>query len=151
VHVSYTPPGEMALPVSASVTAHERDSAAANNSTQASANAGEVVDLRVTLTPSATSVNTGATITYTLQVTNAGPLASSAATMAFSVASGLTFGASPPCPVTGVTATCTLGALAVSASQTFTFTASSSTAGSYAANATLTAATTATDSDTSNN
>jgi uncharacterized repeat protein (TIGR01451 family) len=42
VLVSYTPPQDMALPVSATVSAHERDPVAANDTGQAAASAGEV-------------------------------------------------------------------------------------------------------------
>lgn len=153
VHVAYTPPGEMALPVDATVTAHERDNTAANNSAQASAVAGEVVDLRVTITPSASSVVVGNGVTYTVQVNNAGPLASSSATLTFTLAAGVSFGSPLPagCTASGVTATCTLGALAVGASQSFALPATANTAGSNVANASIAVAPNAADADASNN
>jgi len=150
--VTYTPPVDMAVPVSAAVSALERDSVATNNVAQASAIAGEVVDLRVAVIPSATSVNTGGSFSYNVQVSNAGPLASSSATLIFAVASGITLGSPLPagCSVAAGSTTCTFVGLSVGASQALSFSATANIAGSNVATATVTAAATATDSDASN-
>jgi uncharacterized repeat protein (TIGR01451 family) len=153
VHVTYTPPGEMTLPVSATVSAHEKDATQANNSAQASASSGEVVDLRVTASASASSVTVGNAFTYTVQVSNAGPDASSSATLAFAPAAGVALGSTLPsgCSLSSGPATCTLATLAVNGSQSFAFSATGSTAGGIAATATVSAATTAVEADSSNN
>jgi len=154
VHVTYTPPGQMSLPVSATVSAQERDTTPANNSAQASANSGEVVDLRVTASPSASTVTVGTAFTYNVQVTNAGPVASSSATLTFAPATGVTLGGTLPtgCSLASGTATCTMGALAVNGSQSFAFSATAgSTAGSNMATATVAGATSAVETDSSNN
>src|SRR6185295_15249233 len=84
---------------------------------------------------------------------NAGPLASSAATLTFALAAGVSIGGTPPtgCTISNGTATCTLASLAVGASQSFAFSATANTAGSNVASSTITAATNATDADASNN
>jgi uncharacterized repeat protein (TIGR01451 family) len=153
VVVTYTPPGEMALPISATVSAHEKDNASANNSAQATATSGEVVDLRVTVSPSASSPTVGGTITYAVQVSNAGPLASSSATLTFALGSGVSFAGTAPagCSVSNGTATCTLATLIVGASQSFAFSATANTAGNSVATATIAPAPNATDADQSNN
>jgi uncharacterized repeat protein (TIGR01451 family) len=153
VHVTYTPPGVMDLPVSATVSAHERDNVATNNSAQASASSGEVVDLRVSASSSAPSPAVGDTFTYTVQVSNAGPLASSSATLTFAPASGVSLAGTAPsgCSVSNGAATCTLASLAVGASQTFAFSATANAAGRSVATATVAPARNATDADQSNN
>jgi uncharacterized repeat protein (TIGR01451 family) len=153
VHVTYTPPVAMAIPLSATLSAHERDNDTGNNSATASATAGEVVDLRVTVAPSVTTVNTGANLTYTVQVANAGPSDSSAETVTFGLASGMSLGATLPtgCSASGTQVTCALGALVVGASQSLPFTATANTAGSSVATVSIAAASTASDLDTTNN
>lgn len=82
VVVHYTPPTVMAVPVTASVTAHESDVAAANNSVEANAHTeGDFADLRVTLQPSATSATRGGNVTYSITVTNGGPVTANAGTL----------------------------------------------------------------------
>jgi hypothetical protein len=53
------PPSAMLIAVRAEITAHERDMTTANNSAHASAITGEVADFRVTVTPSANTINRG--------------------------------------------------------------------------------------------
>ena len=153
VHVTYTPPGEMSLPVSATVSAHERDNAQTNNTAQATAMSGEVVDLKVTVAASSTAPTVGQSLTYTVQASNAGPLASSSATLTFAATGGVSLNSTPPagCTISSGTATCTLATLAVGASQSFSFSATANTTGSSTATATITQATNATDADPTNN
>jgi len=152
-HVTYTPPAAMAIPLTATVSAHERDNKGDNNSASATATAGEVVDLHVTVTPSATTVTTGGNLTYTVQVTNAGPSDSSAETVTFALPSGVSLGSTLPngCSGSGGQVSCTLGALASGATQSLSFTATANSNGSAVANASVSAASTASDPDTSNN
>ncbi len=152
VTVQYRAPVAMALPVTAQVSAHERDSANTNNSAQASALAGEVVDLRVTVTPAATAVDHGDALTYTVRVTNDGPVAASAATLMFTAGSGITLGAAPASCATAATAfSCALGPLAVGASSELSIAATASGIGTLSADAAVTAAAAASDTNTANN
>ncbi len=150
--VSYTPPSTMAIPVSATVTAHERDVETTNNTAQATAATGEVVDLRVTVTPSGSMVNRGDNVTYTVQISNGGPIAASAATLTFTAASGLSLGTAPTdCTGSALQLTCNVGGLAVGTSRSFTVSATASETGTLIASASVAAASTAVDADASNN
>jgi uncharacterized repeat protein (TIGR01451 family) len=152
-HVTYTPPVSMLIPVSATLSAHEGDNNATNNSATASATAGEVADLRVTVAPSANTIDTGGNLTYTVQVTNAGPSDSSAETVTLGLPSGMSLGTTLPtgCSASGPQVSCTLGALAVGASQSLSLTATANAAGSNVVSASVAGASTASDPDTSNN
>jgi hypothetical protein len=152
IEVSYTPAGAIALPVSAQLSAHERDGVTANNSAQASAIAGEVVDLRVTATPSAMAVDRGDALSYAVQITNAGPVAASVAAVAFVAGPGLTLGAAPAgCAATGNQITCAYNGLAPGASQNVTINATAEVVGTLTANVAVAAAASAFDMDTANN
>jgi uncharacterized repeat protein (TIGR01451 family) len=153
IQVTYTPPGEMSLPVSATVSAHERDSTFTNNTAQATATSGEVVDLKATIAASSAAPTVGQSLTYTVQASNAGPLASSSATLTFSVTGNVSLASTAPtgCSISNGTATCPLTTLAVGASQSFSFSATANTVGSSTAAATITQATNATDTDQTNN
>jgi hypothetical protein len=150
--VTYTPPAAMALDVQATIAAHERDTTTANSSATASAVTGEVADLRVTVAASATSVTRGANVTYTVQVTNAGPIDSSSSALTFTPGNGLTLGAAPSgCTAGNGTMTCTLGALANGAAQSFQFPATAQAAGSLVATAAIAGAPAAADPNATNN
>jgi uncharacterized repeat protein (TIGR01451 family) len=152
VAVGYVAPAAMALPISASVVAHERDNVAANDAAQASAIAGEVVDLRVTVTPAANTVDHGDVVSYTVQVTNDGPVTASVAALAFVAGSGLTLGAAPAgCNAAGSQLTCVFNGLAVGASRSVAISATASGIGLLSADVAVAAAPSAADANTANN
>lgn len=152
IDVTYTPPSATLLAFNSTIVAHEADGVAANNSAQASALAGEVVDLAVTITPSAGRVNPGSAVTYDVQIRNDGPSAASAATLTFTAASGLSL-ASPPegCAASAANVVCSLGAMAIGEVRSFSFAATTSSAGSFVVRASIAPAATATDLDSVNN
>jgi uncharacterized repeat protein (TIGR01451 family) len=152
-HVTYTPPVAMAIPLTVTLSAHERDNNGDNNSASATATAGEVADLRVAVTPSATTVNTGTNLTYTVQVTNAGPTDSSGGTVTLTVPSGISLGTTLPngCTASGAQVSCTLGAITDGASQSLSIPATANTAGSAVASVSVAVVSAASDPDTSNN
>jgi hypothetical protein len=80
-------------------------------------------------------------------------LASSSATLTFSVTGNVSLASTAPtgCSISNGTATCPLTTLAVGASQSFSFSATANTVGSSTAAATITQATNATDTDQTNN
>lgn len=137
VVVRYTTPATaLFLPIAASVTAHENDPIASDNTVQASAIAGEPGDLGVAITPSATSVAQGTNVTYSVAVTNRGATASNEGNVTFSLDSAFTLGALPGgCSTSGGAAACSLETIAPGASQLFTFTAVATNAGSAEATA----------------
>ena len=139
MHVTYTPPAATLLAVSADLSAGERDNAPTNNTAAASATAGEVMDLGVTIAPSSTTPQTGTTLTYSITVSNKGPVASSGGTLTFGPASGITLASTLPagCTASGSQATCTLGMIAPNGTQAFSFTATANTAGTNVANASV--------------
>jgi uncharacterized repeat protein (TIGR01451 family) len=152
VEVTYRPPVAMALEVQASIEAHERDTTTANSFTTATATTGEVADLRVTTTASATSVTPGTNVTYTVQVTNAGPIDSSSSVLTFTAGNGLTLGAAPSgCAAANGTMTCILGRLANGATQSFQFPATAQGTGALVATAAIAGAANAADPNGANN
>lgn len=152
VDVSYTPPTAILLAVKTTLSAHERDDATENNSVEASAIAGEVVDLGVVITPSAATVVRGDGLTYSVQVSNAGPLSASSGTLTFAPGNGLSLGATPAgCALTGGMLTCSLAVLAIGTTQSFEFAATAAIAGSLTATATVAPAPTVGDASPANN
>jgi uncharacterized repeat protein (TIGR01451 family) len=153
VVVSYTPPGVMYLPVAATVVAHENDAAAADNVAEAAASTTDrIVELGVTVQPSATSVTPGSNVTYAVSVSNAGPVTSEAGTLEFTLGSGFTPGAAPPgCSSNGSTFACSLGTIAVGASQSFSFPAVATQAATVTATVTVRPAESAADRNNANN
>jgi uncharacterized repeat protein (TIGR01451 family) len=118
--VTYTPPVTMALDMQAAISAHERDTTGADNSAAATATTGEVADLRVAGTPSATPVKPGTRVIYTVTVTNGGPIDSSSSVLTFSPGNGLTLGAAPAgCIAASSAMICEVGALANGAARSF--------------------------------
>jgi uncharacterized repeat protein (TIGR01451 family) len=148
VRVSYSPAGTAAPGVSATVAAHEQDSDESNNSVLA----GEVVDLTVALAPSATSVTSGGTVTYSATVRNTGPHDASTASVTFTMGTGLALGASLPtgCTASGSKATCTVSALAAGASRELSVPVTATSTGSLTATAAVVAAVSAMDLDGTN-
>lgn len=131
-----TPASALYIPVTATVAAHENDPVASDNSAQASAVTGDAGDLRVALTPSATSVRQGGNVTYTVTVTNRGVTSASDGTVGFQLGSKFTLGAVPDgCSSATGSASCNLGPLAPGASQAFSFKAVATNAGAVQATA----------------
>jgi uncharacterized repeat protein (TIGR01451 family) len=152
VVVTYTPPSSMPLDVSAGIVAHEQDEVTDNDAAEASAFTGEVADLSVVATPSAATVTRGDSLSYTVVVSNAGPVGASSAVLTFTVGTGLALGAAPSgCTLAAVTMTCNAGALAVGASQSWQFTATTQAAGSLTANAAIALSANAADPEMGNN
>jgi hypothetical protein len=152
ISVGYTAPANMALPVAVSVSAHERDGTAANNTAQATASVTEVTDLSVTLTPTPATVDRGDSLTYTAQVSNAGPNDSSASILMLMPDAGLTLGTLPTgCVAAGANITCTLAALASGASRSFAFPVTTNSIGTFTSSAGIAAAPGAHDPSPANN
>jgi hypothetical protein len=120
----------------------------ANNTAQM----GEIVDLGVTLVPSATTVTSGRALSYTATVRNAGPRDSTSASVTFTMGSGLALGASLPagCMASGLQATCTVGALAPGASRDLSVPAIATSTGSLTATAAVSSAGSAMELDGTN-
>ena len=105
---------------SASVTATEPETQAANNSTTHSTTSRQAADLALTKSAPA-SIVPGNPLAWTLTVTNNGPAASNGAQVTDTLPAGVTFvSASPGCAFAAGTVTCTLGALANGASTNLT-------------------------------
>lgn len=152
VQLTYTPPTALALPVAATLSAHEHDTDMSNNTANATAIVGEVVDLRVAVTPSSTSVKQGGSVSYSVQITNLGPIDASTASLTFTADSGLALAAPPSgCTVSETQISCELSGLASGASQTFSIGATASATGVLGVHATVAAAQIAEDTDTTNN
>ncbi|HEY5760043.1 MAG TPA: CARDB domain-containing protein [Steroidobacter sp.] len=131
-----TPSAAVYVPVTASVSAHESDLVASDNSAQASAITGDPGDLGIAIAASTTSVTQGGYVTYTVTVTNHGAAPSSEGTLDFRLGAGFTLSTLPSgCSSTTAGASCSLGALAPGASQVFTFTAVATSTGSVEATA----------------
>jgi uncharacterized repeat protein (TIGR01451 family) len=152
ITVQYRAPVAMALPVAAQVSAHERDNLGTNDAAQATAVAGEVVDLRVAVTAASTTVDHGDALSYNVRVTNDGPVAASAANFTFTLGSGITLVTAPAeCAAASNLLICPLGAMAVGASRDLTIAATASSIGTLSADAAIAAATAASDTNTANN
>lgn len=152
VDVEYRPSSAMLLAFETRLTAHEADEEISNNVAQASALAGEVVDLAVTLTPSSATVDRGDAVTYAVQVSNIGPLTSSATKLAFTLGDGWVLTSAPfSCASAGLEVTCDLGPLAVAQSVSLQFGATAESAGALIATATASHAPSAGDVNTANN
>jgi uncharacterized repeat protein (TIGR01451 family) len=141
----------MLLPLTATISAHERDSNTGNNASQASAQAGEVVDLYATVTPSASVVDVNNRLTYTVQVGNNGPSDSTSTTLTLSQSTGIAIDAAPGCQLIANAVTCTVGALAVGATRTYTISATAKNSGTATASINLVPASAASDQDLTNN
>ncbi|WP_116812148.1 CARDB domain-containing protein [Steroidobacter cummioxidans] len=135
--VTYTTPtAALYIPVTATVTAHENDASAGDNSAQASAIAGDAGDLGIAIAPSSTRVTQGSNVTYTVTVTNRGVTAADESIVNFRLGSSFTLGSLPGgCSPTTGGASCTLGPLAQGASQALSFTAVATNVGSVQATA----------------
>jgi uncharacterized repeat protein (TIGR01451 family) len=127
--------------LAASVEGDQPDPVLANNTATIDTEVTEIADLSVTLAAPARPAR-GDAVTFTLSVYNAGPSAATAATVSFSLTSGLNVASVTPsanCSTAGGTVTCQLATLAVDTATTWTIvTAPTSAAGSYSGTATLT-------------
>lgn len=95
-----------------------------NTSTKEVPTVDVAFDLSLTKTVDQAQAKAGATLTYTLVVTNHGPAQSQAGQISDPLPEGLDFIASPEgCTATGTTVNCSVDALAKDESRTFTFTA----------------------------
>lgn len=102
-------------------------------------------DLALTLSASPSTVAAGGTLTYTMKVTNNGPIDSTGSTVVDTLPAGVTFvSASPGCGLASGKVTCNLGALASGASTTLSILA---TAPNHAASLTDTAVVTGNEKD----
>jgi uncharacterized repeat protein (TIGR01451 family) len=151
VHVTYTAPAAMTLPVSATISAHERDPIPSNNLASASVVATEVVDLSASITPSVDTVNKGDSLTYTLQVRNNGPSNASAATVTFTPGSGLALTTAPNgCSMNNGAMICNVGELGVGAIRSFAIDTVTQSSGAVSALASVVPAPTAVDPNAAN-
>ena len=104
------------------ITASINDPDSGNNSATDNDTVLEpATDLSITKSDSPDPTIAGATITYTLVVTNNGPSNSTGATVTDMLPVGVSFASSADCSEAGGTVTCAIGALAPSASQMATF------------------------------
>lgn len=100
-------------------------------------------DLAVSGVDSPDPVNVGATLTYTIQVSNQGPLTATSTVLTVALGSGLTFlSSSPACSQTGMTLTCPLGDMARGTTRQVVMQTRPSTTGSISSQFTVTSATT---------
>lgn len=97
----------------ASVTAHERDPALANNSVSAAVATRRIADLRVTLAASAATVDRGTALSLTATATNSGPNSATAASVVVTLGTGLSYrsasGTQGTCAESAGVVTCALG------------------------------------------
>jgi uncharacterized repeat protein (TIGR01451 family) len=141
-----------------SVTASETDSDASNNSATSNIDAIKTADLKVAKTASVESVFVGGQLTYSLLVTNLGPVnGASGVTLTDSLPAGITFVSAttsqgslvtPPVGSSGIV-TANLGSLAVGAQAAVTVTARAAQAGTIAGTATVSS--NETDTNSANN
>jgi len=152
VHVEYTPTNSMALPISSTLSAHERDASPSDNVATAMAYAGEIVDLSLSINPNTARIRNGESAVYAVQVRNAGPTDASDAIVRVVPSSGLLPGAPPPgCTATSGAIECNTGALPVNASRTFSLTMNGEVAGAATVDAAVYPAAAATDEVLDNN
>jgi uncharacterized repeat protein (TIGR01451 family) len=105
-------------------------------------------NLAVALNDAPDPVLAGQQVTFTMNVTNAGPDAASNVVATLTLPAELTLSTAPGCAL-GAPVTCNIGALAAGAGQSFTITATASQAGSVSTSASVTG--TESDPDSSDN
>ncbi len=131
----------------AAVTSATPDPNAANNSVNTTTTVTARADLSVTKTDSPDPVATGAQLTYTIDVANAGPSDVASLTMTDTLPANVTFvsasGTGWTCARSGVTVTCTLPSLGVTAASPITIVVTAPlTNGAFSNTATITSVTT---------
>jgi uncharacterized repeat protein (TIGR01451 family) len=152
-HISYTSAVAGALDVRASVTMHERDLAAANNEAIATATVAELVDVGASISAAPGTVTVGDAVTYTINVTNAGPNISSTNRVTIQLPAGVAVSGVTPstCTTTNLVIECNLGAMNAAATATITVSATTNAAGILQATVTAAAASTAVETNSANN
>jgi photosystem II stability/assembly factor-like uncharacterized protein len=152
VVVSYVPPTALSLPVTARIEAHERDNDSTNDVALASAIAGEVIDLKLSVTPSSSIVDHGDAVSYEVVVRNESPVTASVAAMAFIAGPGLNLGAPPAgCAAAGSQITCVFTGLASGAQRSVTINATAGAVGQLTTDVAVAAAPSALDTNMTNN
>ncbi|MBI4786984.1 MAG: DUF11 domain-containing protein [Chloroflexi bacterium] len=129
------------------VAASEFDPNVSNNSDTEITTANALADLAIGKTASPSPVNAGATLTYTLNVTNTGPSDAANVTVTDTLPAGVTYGSAGgagwACGQSSGLVTCTRAAFAASATSAITVTVTAPSAGGTITNtATITSATT---------
>jgi uncharacterized repeat protein (TIGR01451 family) len=148
-----TAPAVGSFPVVGTVAGDQPDSDPTNNAVTSMATVAMLADVSVKATGSATA-HVGDTVSYTLNVTNAGPNVASATQLTYQLAVGLTPGAvtssGATCATSGTALiTCDLNSVAVATSVTITVDATAAAAGTQISTAAV--ASGATDPGKSNN
>jgi uncharacterized repeat protein (TIGR01451 family) len=138
----------------ATVTASETDPNPSNNTDSEDTTVSPVADLSIVKSDNPDPVNAGATLTYTLQVTNNGPSTATSVTVTDTLPPGVTFvsasGAGWSCGQASGIVTCTRASLTVGIAPNITITVTAPTSGGTITDiATVTAS--ETDSNPSNN
>ena len=140
ITVNATPKSAGMFTSSGSVSGDQPDPDTTDNATTLAATAAIVTDLSVAASGPATA-QVGDAITYTLDVSNIGPNASTAARLRYRLANGLALqsvsSGSASCSETGNNVSCAVGTLAVGASTSVSIVATATTAGAQTATATV--------------
>jgi uncharacterized repeat protein (TIGR01451 family) len=127
IAIVVTAGGTGSAPFTVNVTASEFDPDSTDNSATATATIGPKADLSVTLTDSPDPVNGNGTITYAINVANAGPSAATSLTLNFSVNSGATINtigaAGWSCSGGATSRSCTMASMGSGGSSNITVTA----------------------------
>ena len=120
------------FPVTARITGAQEDSVATNNNVSGSTTVQVQSDLSVSATGSATA-QAGSAVTYTVNVTNAGPNTASSTQLSYQLASGLSNASATTtrgvCTSSSSQLICALGNLGSNESATITINATAATAG----------------------
>lgn len=156
VVVASSPTLRTALSNTVTVTATETEINAANNTATATTAVNASVDLSITKADNTDPVHPGASLTYTIVVTNNGPSAANAVTVTDVLPTGLTFTSGTATgggAITNNNGTLTgnLGVMAPGASVTITVVAAVSGSATATLSNTATVTATETDSNTANN
>jgi uncharacterized repeat protein (TIGR01451 family) len=126
---------------SATVAGGQPDPTGGNNSASATVTINPVpptdADLSLTKTASVGTATVGETFTYTLSVTNNGPVNASGVTITDTLPPEVTFDSSPDCSASGSTVTCNIGALANGATGSATVTVTAANPGTAVNSATV--------------
>lgn len=134
-----------------SIVAAEPDPSDTNNSADVTTQVGNTADLVLAKTSEA-AVITGLPFTYTITVTNKGPIAATGVTVVDTLPPGVVFvSASSGCSPTGQTVTCSVGTIANGASPVLSIVVNAPMATGEIVNTATVTASEPTDPDTGNN
>lgn len=142
-----SPSTDATISNAANVTSDTEDPVGANNNATENTTVGiaapEEIDLSVVKNDSPDPVRIGNMLTYTIEVTNAGPDAATGVTLIDSLPASVTFDSANPsqgsCAQSGQTITCELGSIASGATAAVTINVTPQTAGTISNNASATA------------